>query len=124
LGRIISILTKDSVTKEDTVKIIKKLKGELTTDGNFEQGVIQQGEATVWIYYRGVDMNLDEDENQEINKMYSFIPTTSTAIEISSEDGSKELAIEFCKKFISHFQDAIVDDSHGKYLTINSIDSL
>lgn len=117
-------MSKNSVTKEDTVKITKELKGELTEVGNFEQGVIQRGEATVWIYYRGADTNLDEDEIQDIKQTYSFIPKTSVTVEISREDGSKELAIDFCKKFISHYQDAIVDDAHGNYFTINSIDNL
>lgn len=112
------------MTKEETVKIIKELNGELIEVGNFEQGVIQQGEATIWIYYRGMATNLDEDEIQDIKHTYSFIPKTSVAIEISRETGSKKLAVAFCKQFFSQHQDAIVDDSHGNYFTINSIVNL
>ena len=124
MARVISIISNDFISKQQVFKFIESVNGTISTISKLTQGVIQDGEKTLWIYYRGEEINLDSEELAEIKEKFNMIPKISIGIEISSEEGSKELAIDFCSKFLRQYPNCIIDDSYGNFFTIEQIEKI
>lgn len=119
MSKMISILATNDISQKNLFDLIESIGGQVSSISNYTQGVIQSGEKTIWIYYRGKDLNLDNEELEEIKeKLNGIPPKVSIAVEISSEEGSTNLAIEFCAKFATQYPGCIFDDSYGNFLSI------
>ncbi|MCQ6560993.1 hypothetical protein [Paenibacillus mendelii] len=68
------MLSSEIIAKDVLMKYVQEFDGLIQEYSRVSQGVIQEGDATVWIYYRE-NLNLDK-ELSHLEREYNFKPKT------------------------------------------------
>ncbi|WP_027622851.1 hypothetical protein [Acetivibrio clariflavus] len=120
MSSIISIFLKEKISKENFFDFLIHMGGYKQSIGNLEQGVLESGDSTIWLYYRGESFNLDNEELFELNNIIQDAKT-EIVIEISSEDGSSLLAKDFCEKISQQFGTLALYNEEGIFFQLKDI---
>ena len=93
--------------------------------GQVEQGALEDedSESIIWMYYRGNEFNLDEEEMIQL-ELYLKNAKTEITIELSSDEYSNLLAKKFCQKMANKFGNLILYSNEGEFFTEAEIDKV
>lgn len=116
---IFPIFTQMCLSKEEVFNIVKEQNGYIIGDETLSKGVITKGEATIWIYYRGTDIELELNTLEKVKKLYDIEINTEVAVSIGHGENSEKLAADFCIQFLKVFPKSIVE--YGGFLGMNEL---
>lgn len=104
------LLVGEAVSSEEVNNVIIEFGGSIDK----YQGVIQKGEATLWLYYRDGDLGFDPDEIEQIQDKLKIDPINVIAIELDSGIRSKRLSVNFSKFFKEKYpKSALIEDDES-----------
>jgi hypothetical protein len=117
----ISVFIDKLISERSFYTFLSTLGGKEQKVGCLRQGALENGDAIIWLHFRGNNFNLDENEQLKLVE-YMQNPKTEIGIEISSNDGSYELAKIFCINVSMMFGEVIIYDLEDRFMHLNEID--
>lgn len=123
MSDIITVFFKDVLKEEEVFDFIKANWGYVMKmePPSKSQGVIEKGEATIWVYFIN-DKSFLRCETDNLKDKFDFEISTILQLELNSEDDTRELALDFCKKLLGAYSNSLLlDDTFTKYYDIGEL---
>ncbi|WP_160680876.1 hypothetical protein [Clostridium sp. C8-1-8] len=108
MSRVYSIYTEELLSMDTVLNLVKELGGGIGQVEGFKQGIIAEGNAAIWIYYRGASIRSELGKVEEVKKLYDINVNTEIAVDIGHDDYSDKLAASFCMDFLERYPKSIV----------------
>lgn len=110
----IFIYTKDIITTNDFINIMKAVGGYDQSSKRRTYWGLTRKEATIWVYYENEPANFIEFKD-DIIKKYGFSPSNEIWIDLDNSDGSSKLALDFCIELATMYNNTVIVDELGNF---------
>lgn len=123
MSDIITVFFKDVLKEGEVFDFVKTHGGYIMKmePPLKSQGVIEKGEATIWVYYVN-DSNFLSCEVNILKGKFDFETSTILQLELNSEDDTRGLALDFCKKLLGVYSNSmLLDDTFSKYYDVGEL---
>jgi uncharacterized protein (UPF0216 family) len=112
MAQHIVIFIKDEIEEKSIWDFVLEQNGYLIESSSNKQGVLEEGEGTIWINY-GLEFEWWKDELEAIRQIYNADSRSYISIDIGSYEGSQSLVREFCLKFTEVYTESYLFDLQG-----------
>ena len=117
MSAVITAFLSDYIPEGDIFKFVESSGGYVIKSEKPSPsiGVIEKGDATIWVYY-GSNIAFFDSELTTIKESYGVEAKTVIQSELSSDEESNLIALNFCKSLLNKHPNSIVlENSFNKY---------